>query len=68
MKQPLRFSIFITLFLLFSTMTQAQVSVIRGRVTDDKTSEPLPYVNIGVKGQTTGTFSDSNGSYHLELP
>jgi iron complex outermembrane receptor protein len=49
-------------------MTQAQVSVIRGRVTDDKTSEPLPYVNIGVKGQTTGTFSDSNGSYHLELP
>jgi iron complex outermembrane receptor protein len=44
------------------------VSVIRGKVTDEKTSDPLPFVNIGVKGQTTGTFSDSNGSYRLELP
>lgn len=46
----------------------AQVSVIKGKVTDEKTSDPLPYVNIGVKGQSTGTFSDSNGAYRLELP
>jgi len=46
----------------------AQVSVIKGKVTDEKTSDPLPYVNIGVRGQATGTFSDSNGAYRLELP
>ena len=68
MKQPLRLSIFSAICLLFSLATDAQISVIRGKVTDDKTSEPLPYVNIGVSGQTVGTFSDSNGSYRLELP
>jgi len=68
MKQTLRLSIFSAICLLFSLATDAQVSVIRGKVTDEKTSEPLPYVNIGVSGQTVGTFSDSNGSYRLELP
>ncbi len=46
----------------------AQLSVVKGKVADEKTTDPLPYVNIGVKGQTTGTFSDSNGAYRLELP
>ena len=68
MKQTLRLSIFSAICLLLSLATEAQVSVIRGKVTDDKTSEALPYVNIGVSGQTVGTFSDSNGSYRLELP
>lgn len=68
MKQKL--SLFISfLFLLFlPTVAMSQLSVIKGKVTDEKTSEPLPYVNIGVKGQATGTFSDSNGAYRLELP
>jgi iron complex outermembrane receptor protein len=48
--------------------TTAQISVVKGKVSDEKTSDLLPYVNIGVKGQPTGTFSDSNGAYRLELP
>jgi iron complex outermembrane receptor protein len=48
--------------------TAAQLSVVKGKIADEKTSDPLPYVNIGVKGQPTGTFSDSNGAYRLELP
>ncbi len=55
-------------FLFISLSSAAQVSVIKGMVTDEKTSDPLPFVNIGVKGQTIGTFSDSNGAYRLELP
>jgi len=35
---------------------------------DEKTLEPMPFVNIGIKGQPIGTFSDSNGAYRLELP
>jgi len=46
----------------------AQTSGIKGRIMDEKTLEPLPFVNIGVKGQPIGTFSDSNGAYQLELP
>ena len=68
MNKSIPISIFSLLLLLLSLVSHAQVSVIRGKVTDEKTSDPLPFVNIGVKGQTTGTFSDSNGSYRLELP
>ena len=43
-------------------------AILKGKVTDIKTSDPLPFVNIGVKDQSRGTFSDSNGLYHLDLP
>ena len=56
---------FVCLALSFSLL--AQTTVITGKVIDEKTSDPLPFVNIGVKGQSRGTFSDSNGTYHLDL-
>ncbi len=46
----------------------AQTSEIRGNIIDEKTSESLSYVNIGVKDQALGTFSDSHGAYRMELP
>ncbi len=64
----IRYYFLIFISLLFTPyVTDAQFSVVRGKITDEKTSDPLPYVNIGIRGQATGTFSDSNGSYHLEL-
>jgi TonB-linked SusC/RagA family outer membrane protein len=41
--------------------------VVTGKVTDD-TGEPLPGVSILVKGTTTGTVTDVDGSYRLVLP
>jgi TonB-linked SusC/RagA family outer membrane protein len=43
----------------------AQVTV-TGRVTDEQ-GEPLTGVNIAVKNTTTGTFTDIDGSYSLEI-
>jgi len=68
MKHPLRLFIFILNVFLIPTLAFAQNPVISGKVTDEKTSEPLPYVNIGIKDKSVGTFSDSNGAYRLELP
>ena len=68
MKQTLSLFIFFFSLLILPLITKAQFSVLKGKVTDEKTTDPLPYVNIGVKGQPTGTFSDSNGAYRLELP
>jgi len=59
---------FFFLFLMFGSVLPAQTFEITGKIFDAKTSDPLPYVNIGVKDQTRGTFSDSNGAYRLELP
>lgn len=40
---------------------------ITGRVTDGSSSEPLPGVNIIVKGTTIGTTTDSEGLYRLSV-
>ncbi len=41
--------------------------VITGRIVDDK-GEPLPGVNILVKGTTIGTTTDANGNFRLNVP
>lgn len=41
---------------------------ITGRVVDISTGEPLPGVNIVVKGTTTGTVTDMEGKYRLDIP
>ena len=68
MKKNVRLFSFIFSMLFFPMLTMAQLSVIKGKISDEKTADPLPYVNIGIKGQASGTFSDSNGAYRLELP
>ena len=40
---------------------------IKGRVTDSESKEPLPGVNILVKGTQTGTSTEANGNYTLAV-
>lgn len=42
--------------------------IIRGIVADSEIGETLPGVNVMVKGTTTGTFTNSEGSFELEVP
>ena len=44
----------------------AQSTKVRGRVTDSKTGLPLSYVNVSLKGTTSGTVTDENGVYSIE--
>jgi TonB-linked SusC/RagA family outer membrane protein len=67
-KRPTRFSLslMLTLLLVSAFVAQAQVAV-RGKVTDE-TGAGLPGTNVLVKGSTTGTTTDSNGDYAIEVP
>lgn len=40
---------------------------ISGRVSDEATGQPLPGVNILVKGKTTGTAADAEGKYSITV-
>lgn len=55
------------LFLLVQT-AMAQTRVITGAVSDSKSGEKLPGVNVVVKGTTIGTVTAADGSYNLVLP
>lgn len=56
------------MFIAFVLQAQAQVRNINGTVTDSKDGSTLPGVSIMLKGTTTGTVTDINGKYTLELP
>ncbi|MBD0825346.1 SusC/RagA family TonB-linked outer membrane protein [Aestuariibaculum marinum] len=57
----------ILFFLLFVPVTILAQTSIKGTVTEQSTSLPLPGVNILVKGTTNGTASDFDGEYQLQV-
>ena len=50
-------------------VTLAEVALrVQGTITDQRNGEALPGVNILVKGTTTGTVSDVDGNYSINVP
>ena len=63
---PLRFAVLGLLTLLaLNTFAQKMTSV-RGQVTDAKTKETMPYVNVQFEGTSIGVTSDIDGNFYLE--
>lgn len=57
--------------LLFCVFTVAQVNaqdqtIIRGRVLDAKTKQPLPFVDVVLKGTYVGVSTDLDGQYFIQ--
>ncbi|GAB1446249.1 MAG: TonB-dependent receptor [Cyclobacteriaceae bacterium] len=53
--------------LLFASTINAQTRVVSGRVTSAEDQSALPGVNVVVKGTTTGSITDFDGNYRLEV-
>ncbi len=53
------------MLLLWQVNAAAQQTTISGSVTDAETSEPLPGVNIVIKGTNQGTTTDAQGAFSL---
>ncbi len=43
----------------------AQQAVLKGRVTDAMSNEPLPFVNVIISGTTVATVTDGNGNFQF---
>ncbi len=71
-KSPRSRVIIPLLWLLLCAITSvqaiAQARIVTGRVISAQDNEPLPSVTIVVKGTTTGTTTDIDGNYRLEVP
>ncbi|GAF03394.1 carboxypeptidase-like regulatory domain-containing protein [Saccharicrinis fermentans] len=57
--------LFIYVFLNTYSFAQLPKS---GRVFNSKTNSPLPFVNIGIKGTYSGTTTNINGEFSINLP
>ena len=60
---------FLSLLILFTVVniSTAFQGPVTGRVTDAKTGEPLPGVNVMVKGTAVGTITNLEGSYSIQV-
>jgi hypothetical protein len=56
----------LTLFLLSSSIVFGQITKVTGTVTDAKTKQTLPFVNISFVSSTIGVSSDNDGNYEIQ--
>jgi hypothetical protein len=56
------------LFLGFALAVSAQNTINVSGVVTDASGEPLPGVNIVIKGTLQGVITDFNGNYQIEVP
>lgn len=61
------FTLISSLFLLNAGIF-GQNAQIRGKIFDENTSDPLPFVNIGIKDTSIGAYTNEEGIFRLELP
>jgi Family of unknown function (DUF5686)/CarboxypepD_reg-like domain len=69
-KEFIKFFKYILLQTLFSSVFFSaigqQLTRIKGKVVDAKTTETLPFVNISIIGTKQGTQTDMNGNFYIE--
>ncbi|MDX1627326.1 MAG: SusC/RagA family TonB-linked outer membrane protein [Fulvivirga sp.] len=59
---------FMLMFAFTFSESWAQERTVSGKVTSIENGEPLPGVNVVLKGTTTGTVTDIDGNYKLTVP
>ena len=65
MRKILLLSVLLVLGLIEHTV--AQERMVSGKVTDSNEGNPLPGVNIVIKGASKGTTTDINGEYQFNI-
>ncbi|TAE38518.1 MAG: carboxypeptidase-like regulatory domain-containing protein [Runella slithyformis] len=60
------YSIIVLSLLFFCQQANAQL-IVKGKVTDAATNDPVPFANVGIKGSALGTTTDFEGKYSLLL-
>lgn len=64
MKVPILLFIF---FAHLSTALCQEVVLLKGKVTDATTGEPVPFATVGVKGSASGTSTSFDGNFELQV-
>ena len=67
MKENLRYLKWLFLLLLLPEAAMAQFTA-TGRVTDQRTKEPIVGASVLVKSTTTGTVTNAEGEFRLDVP
>ncbi|WP_242927262.1 carboxypeptidase-like regulatory domain-containing protein [Pontibacter vulgaris] len=56
------------LLICSSTPLIAQTILVKGKVTNMETGEPIAYASVGVAGKELGTIANSQGNFQVKIP
>ena len=62
-----KFVVFTSLLLLYTSVACSQSTVVSGRVIDANSGDPIPFANLIFQGQSTGTTTDFEGFYEMQI-
>lgn len=62
-----KFALLLAMFMAVSIILFAQNRTVKGKVSDEN-GVPLPNVSVSIKGTTTGTSTEEDGSFSISLP
>lgn len=72
LRKPLRgiraFVVTLAVLFIFTPVALTQEKTITGKVIASDTKEPMPGVNVIVKGKTIGTMTGVDGTYTIKVP
>ena len=66
MSQSLSSYLLLFLTLVIADSCFAQTTIVRGKVTDNETGEPIPFANVYFIDTKSGAITDIDGKYYLE--
>jgi len=61
----LRFTSCFLFILAFHLSSWAQETIVKGKITDSNSGDPIPFANLIFKGTTIGTTTDFDGNYTI---
>ena len=64
----MKIKIAILILLVCNDLLSQESGILRGKIIDNETAEPLFAANIGIKGTSIGTTSDFDGNFELKIP
>jgi hypothetical protein len=60
-----RYRLLLIIFCFTATICKAQETIVKGKITDANSGDPIPYVNVIFQETTVGATSDFDGNYEL---
>ena len=66
MKNLLRYSVLLFLFLFQESLSGQGVTRVKGIVYEDKSGQPMGFVNVFFKGTSVGTSTDLDGTFEIQ--
>ena len=56
------------IFLLLISLNAFTQNIVKGKITDAQTNQPVPGASVVIKGEKKGVISDADGNFTLHIP